>query len=118
MSVRSRSNWNSEILVFKKRGKPEQRVLKDCLVGCAKALKVQQRFGQPHIVAYQTMMDKGCRNSLTAKRLLRSLNVLSEMNMSNLAKMLGKLPVVLQIKWRDEALRMREDLVEFNWKAS
>ena len=43
------------------------------------------------------------------------------MNMSNLAKMLGKLPVVLQIKWRDEALRIRErkgfptleDLVEF-----
>ena len=30
------------------------------------------------------------------------------MNMSNLAKMLGKLPVVLQIKWRDEALRIRE----------
>ena len=30
------------------------------------------------------------------------------MNMSNLAKMSGKLPVVLQIKWRDEALRIRE----------
>ena len=30
------------------------------------------------------------------------------MNMSNLAKMWGKLPIVLQIKWRDEALRIRE----------
>ena len=30
------------------------------------------------------------------------------MNMSNLAKMSGKLPVVLQIKWRDEGLRIRE----------
>ena len=30
------------------------------------------------------------------------------MNMSNLAKMSGKLPVVLQIKWRDKALRIRE----------
>ena len=30
------------------------------------------------------------------------------MHMSNLAKMSGKLPVVLQIKWRDEALRIRE----------
>ena len=30
------------------------------------------------------------------------------MNMSNLAKMSGKLPVALQIKWRDEALRIRE----------
>ena len=30
------------------------------------------------------------------------------MNMSNLPKMSGKLPVVLQIKWRDEALRIRE----------
>ena len=83
---------------------------------------MQQRFGQPDIVAYQTMMDKGCRHPLTAKghcmRLLRSMNALSEMNMSNLAKMSGKLPVVLQIKWRDEALRMSEDLVEFNWKAS
>ncbi|CAH3018115.1 unnamed protein product [Porites evermanni] len=43
------------------------------------------------------------------------------MNMSNLAKTWVKLPVVLQIKWNDEALRIRErkvfptleDLVEF-----
>ena len=83
---------------------------------------MQQRFGQPDIVAYQTMVDKDCRHPLTAKghcmRLLRSMNALSEMNMSNLAKMSGKLPVVLQIKWRDEALRMSEHLVELNWKAS
>ena len=39
---------------------------------------------------------------------LTSLNALSEMSMSNLAKLSGKLPVVLQIKWRDEALRIRE----------
>ena len=39
---------------------------------------------------------------------LRSLNALPEMNMSNLAKMSEKLPVVLQVKWRDEALRIRE----------
>ena len=46
--------------------------------------------------------------SRTLYETLRSLNALSEMNMSNLAKMSGKLPVVLQIKWRDEALRIRE----------
>ena len=59
--------------------------------------------------------------SRTLYETLRSLNALSEMNMSNLAKMSGKLPVVLQIKWRDEALRIRgrkgfltlEDLVMF-----
>ena len=46
--------------------------------------------------------------SRTLYETLRSFNALSEMNMSNLAKMSGKLPVVLQIKWRDEALRIRE----------
>ena len=43
------------------------------------------------------------------------------MNMTNLAKMSGKLPIALQIKWRDEAIRIREsrgfpnlkDLVDF-----
>ena len=39
---------------------------------------------------------------------LRSPNTLSEMNKSNLGKMSGKLPVMLQIKWRDKALRIRE----------
>ena len=54
-------------------------------------------------------------------RHLRSLNPLSEMNMSNLTKVSRKLPVLLQIKRRDEALRISErkgfptlkDLVEF-----
>ena len=39
---------------------------------------------------------------------LRSLNALSEINTSSLSEILRKLPVVLQIKWRDEALRIRE----------
>ena len=49
------------------------------------------------------------------------MNALSEMNMFNLAKMAGKVPVALQVKWRDEARRIREkgrfpslqELVEF-----
>ena len=49
------------------------------------------------------------------------MNALSEMNMTNLAKMSGKLPIALQVMWRDEALRIREsrgfpnlkDLVNF-----
>lgn len=43
------------------------------------------------------------------------------MNMTNLAKTSGKLPLVLQIKWKDEPLKIKErrgfpcleDLVEF-----
>ncbi|XP_044164408.1 uncharacterized protein LOC122948521 [Acropora millepora] len=106
--------------------------------GLSRALKMlQQRFGQPHIVA------KGCVDALvdgpnissndgpglrkfadrsrTLYETLRSMNALPEMNMTNLAKMSGKLPVALQLKWRDEALRIRErrgfpnlkDLVDF-----
>ena len=53
---------------------------------------------------------------------LKSMNALPEMNMTNLAKMSGKLPIALQVKWRDEALQIREsrespdlkDLVEFS----
>ena len=49
------------------------------------------------------------------------MNALHEMNMTNLAKVSGRLPVALQVKWRDGALRIREsrgfpnlkDLVEF-----
>ena len=49
------------------------------------------------------------------------MNALSEMNMTNLANMSGRLPVALQVKWRDEAQRIREkgrcpslkELVEF-----
>jgi len=93
--------------------------------GLGKALKMlQQRFGQPHIVAkafVEALVDgpnisnnggKGLQKfadcSRTLYETLRSLNALSEMNMSNLEKMSGKLPVVLQIKWRDDALRIRE----------
>jgi len=36
------------------------------------------------------------------------MNAPSEMNMTNLAKMSGRLPVALQVKWRDEAQRVRE----------
>ena len=36
------------------------------------------------------------------------MNALPEMNMTNLAKKSGKLPIALQLKWRDEALRIRE----------
>ena len=93
--------------------------------GLGKALKMlQQRFGQPHIVAKACVdalvdgpnisnndeqgLQEFADRSRTLYETLRSLNALSEMNMSNLAKMSGKLPVVLQIKWRDEALRIRE----------
>ena len=93
--------------------------------GLGKALKMfQQRFGQPHIVAkacVDALVDgpnisnndgqgpqKFADRSRTLYETLRSLNALSEMNMSYLAKMSGKLPVVLQIKWREEALRIRE----------
>ena len=72
--------------------------------GLGKALKMlQQRFGQPHVVA------KACVDALvdgpnvssndgqgqfadrgrTLYETLRTLNALSEMNMSNLAKMSG-----------------------------
>ena len=100
--------------------------LKECLPGgLGKALKMlQQRFGQPHIVAkacVDALVDEpnisnndgqGLQEFADRSRILyetlRSLNALSEMNMSNLAKMSGKLPVVLQIKWKDEALRINE----------
>ena len=93
--------------------------------GLGKALKMlQQRFGQPHIVAKACVdalvdgpnisnndgqgLQEFADRSRTLYETLRSLNALSEMNMSSLSEMSGKLPVVLQIKWRDEALRIRE----------
>ena len=93
--------------------------------GLGKALKMlQQRFGQPHIIAkacVDALVDRPnisnndgqgpqefADRSRTLYETLTSLNALSEMNMSNLTKMTGKLLVVLQIKWRDEALRIRE----------
>ena len=36
------------------------------------------------------------------------MNALSGVNMTNVAKMSGRLPVALQVKWRDEAQRIRE----------
>ena len=106
--------------------------------GLSRALKMlQQRFGQPHIVAkacVDALVDgpnisssdgpglrKFADRSRTLYETLRSMNALPEMNMTNLAKMSGKLPIALQVKWRDEALRIREsrgfpnlkDLVDF-----
>ena len=78
---------------------------------------LQQRFGQPHIVAKACVdalvdgpnisnndgqgLQEFADRSRTLYETLRSLNALSEMNMSNLAKMSGKVLVVLQIKWRE-----------------
>ena len=91
--------------------------------GLSRALKMlQQRFGQPHIVAKSCVdalvdgpnisstdgLRKFADRSKTLHETLRSMNVLPEMNMSNLAKMLGNLPIALQLKWREEALRIRE----------
>ena len=96
--------------------------------GLSRALKMlQQRFGQPHIVA------KGCVDALvdgpnissndgprlqnfadrsrTLYDTLRSMNDLPEMNMTNLAKRSGKLPIAMQIKWRDKALQIRESRI-------
>ena len=36
------------------------------------------------------------------------MNALSEMNMTNLSKLSARLPIGHQIKWRDEAQRIRE----------
>ena len=98
---------------------------------------MEQRFGLPHVVA-KARVDalveganiassdrQGLREfadrSRTLYETLQSMNALSEMNMTNLAKMSGRLPVALQVKWRDEAQRIRErgrfpslkELVEF-----
>ena len=106
--------------------------------GLSKALKMlQQRFGQPHIVTkacVDALIDgpnissndgpglrKFADHSRTLYETLTSMNALSEMNMTNLAKMAGKLPITFQLKWRDEAQRIREggrfpslkDLVKF-----
>ena len=106
--------------------------------GLSRALKMlQQRFGQPHRVAKGCVdalvdgpnissnngpgLQKFADRSRTLYETLRSMNALPEMNMTNLAKMSEKLPIALQLKWRDEALRIRErrgfpnlkDLVDF-----
>ena len=106
--------------------------------GLSKALKLlEQRFGQPHVVAKACIdalvdganisssdrqgLHEFADRSRTMYETLQSMNALSEMNMTNLAKISGRLPVVLQVKWRDEAQRIREkgrfpnlkELVEF-----
>ena len=106
--------------------------------GLSKALKMlEQRFGQPHVVTkacvdalvegpnISSVDRRGLREfanrSRTLYETLQSMNALSEMNMTNLAKMAGKLPVALQVKWTDEAQPIREkgrfpslqELVEF-----
>ena len=55
------------------------------------------------------MMDRDCKTLLTSQghETLRSMNALPEMNMTNLAK----LPIALQIKWRDKALQIRESRI-------
>ena len=71
-------------------------------------------------------LRKFADQSRTLYKTLRSMNALPEMNLTNLAKMSGKLPIVLEVKWRDEALRIREsrgfqnlkDQVDFiGWQA-
>ena len=106
--------------------------------GLSKALKMlEQRFGQPHVVAKACVdaLVEGANISSSDRQGLReladrsrtlyenfySMNALSERNMTNLAKMSGRLPVALQVKWRDEAQRFRQnggipslkELVEF-----
>ena len=98
--------------------------------GLSRALKMlQQRFGQPHIVAKRCVdalvdgpgLRKFADRSRPLYETLRSMNALPQMNKTNLAKMTGNLPIALQLKWRDEALRIRErrgfpnlkDLVDF-----
>lgn len=88
------------------------------------ALKVlEQRFGQPHMVAKSCVdalvdgpnissddtrsLQEFADKSRSLFETLKSMNALSEMNMTNLAKMSGKLPIPLQAKWRDKAQRIR-----------
>jgi len=106
--------------------------------GFKKAMRLLElRFGQPHMIA-KACVDaliegpnisnsdrEGLRefadSSRTLYETLKAMNALSEMNLTNLGKMSGKLPTVHQARWRDEAQRIRErgmlpsfeDLVEF-----
>ena len=101
--------------------------------GLSKALKMlEQRFGQPHVVAkacedalVEGVKRQGLREFADRSRILyetlQSMNALSEMNMTNMAKISGRLLVALQVKWRDKAQRVRvkgrcpslKELVEF-----
>ena len=83
--------------------------------GLLRALKMlQQRFRKPHTVAkvcVNALVDgpnissndgpglrKFADQSRTLYETLRSMNALPEMNMTNLAKLSGKLPIALQVK--------------------
>ncbi|KAL9975992.1 hypothetical protein ACROYT_G013221 [Oculina patagonica] len=106
--------------------------------GVRKAVRLLEvRFGQPHMIVKACVdgliegpnisnSDKeGLREfadrSRTLYETLVAMNALSEMNLTNLGKMAGKLPTAHQAKWRDEAQRIRErgtlpsfkDLLEF-----
>jgi len=93
--------------------------------GLSKALiMIEQLFGQPHVVAKACVdslvegasisssdkqgLRKFADRSRTLYKTLQSMNALSELNVTDLAKMSGRLPVALQAKWRDEAQRIRE----------
>ena len=81
-------------------------------MGWVRPKMLQQRFRQPHTVAKacvdalvdgpnisnnggQGLQEFADRSRTLLYKTLRSLNALSEMNMSNLVKMSGKLPVAL-----------------------
>lgn len=106
--------------------------------GLSKALKMlERRFGQPHVVekACVDALVEGVNTSSSDRQGLRefanrsrtlyetsySMNALSEINMTSLAKMSQRLSVALQVKWRDEAKRFirnrgfpsLKELVEF-----
>ena len=93
--------------------------------GLTKALGIlEQRFGQPHIVAKACIdvliegpnisssdkqgLQEFADKARTLYETLSTMNALSEMNMTNLGKMSARLPIGLQIKWRDEVQRIRQ----------
>ncbi|XP_064647119.1 uncharacterized protein LOC135499971 [Lineus longissimus] len=96
------------------------------LGGLAQALEtLKRRFGQPHVVAeacvekliggpnldtndVQGLCDFADK-SRTLFETLKGLKAVGEMNMSNMQKMSRKMPVRLQVKWRDEAQRVKRD---------
>jgi hypothetical protein len=106
--------------------------------GLYKALKVLEiRFGQPRHVTKarvdalvdgpnianndsQGLCDFADRDRLMYETMVL-MNALSEINMTKLSRMARRLPVRLQVKWRDRAQHIREngnlscakDLVEF-----
>ena len=93
--------------------------------GFGQSLRILEgRYGQPHMVAKACVdtlqygpnianSDKqGLRdfadNVRTIFETLTSMNALSELNMTSLGKIAGRLPFLLQMKWRDHAQSIRE----------